>query len=114
VVADRRDLLGEPGVGRHEHVRHLHEVVEPAAAHRIGSLYNFVKVTDMLVPPDTWFTQEVTAIGNHIVIKVNGKTTVDYVDEKNTHMKGHFAFQQHNLGSEVWIRNVRVKELPAK
>ena len=81
---------------------------------RSGSLYNFVKVTDMLVPPDTWFTQEVTAVGNHIIIKVNGKTTVDFVDEKNTHTKGHFAFQQHNLGSEVWIRNVKVKELPAK
>lgn len=81
---------------------------------RTGSLYNFKKVTDMLVPPNTWFTQEVTAVGNHIVIKVNGKTTVDFVDEKNTHTKGHFAFQQHNLGSEVWIRNVKVKELPAK
>ena len=81
---------------------------------RTGSLYNFKKVTDMLVPPDTWFTQEVTAVGNHIVIKVNGKTTVDFVDEKNTHTKGHFAFQQHNLGSEVSIRNVRVKELPAQ
>ena len=79
---------------------------------RTGSLYGFVKELDMLVPPDTWFTQEVTAVGNHIVIKVNGKTTVDYVDEKNTHTKGHFAFQQHNLGSEVWIRNVQVKELP--
>jgi hypothetical protein len=81
---------------------------------RTGSLYNFKKVTDMLVPPETWFTQEITAVGNHIVIKVNGKTTVDFVDEKNTHTKGHFAFQQHNLGSQVWIRNVRVKELPAK
>ena len=79
---------------------------------RTGSLYGFVKVLDMLVPPNTWFTQEVTAVGNHIVIKVNGKTTVDYVDTKNTHMKGHFAFQQHNLGSEVWIRNVQVKALP--
>ena len=79
---------------------------------RTGSLYGFVKVFDQLVPPNTWFTQEVTAVGNHIVIKVNGKTTVDYVDTKNTHMKGHFAFQQHNLGSEVWIRNVQVKELP--
>lgn len=79
---------------------------------RTGSLYGFVKVLDQLVPPDSWFTQEVTAVGNHIVIKVNGKTTVDYVDTKNTHAKGHFAFQQHNLGSEVWIRNVQVKELP--
>jgi hypothetical protein len=81
---------------------------------RSGSLYGLAKVTDMLVPPNTWFTQEVTAVGNHITIKVNGKTTVDFVDEKNSHTKGHFAFQQHNLGSEVWIRNVRVKELPAK
>src|SRR5437763_2152256 len=79
---------------------------------RTGSLYGFAKVLDMLVPPDTWFTQEVTAVGNHITIKVNGKTTVDYVDTKNTHTTGHFAFQQHNLGSEVWIRNVQVKELP--
>jgi hypothetical protein len=81
---------------------------------RTGSLYGFVKELDMLVPPNTWFTQEVTAVGNHITIKVNGKTTVDYVDTKNTHTKGHFAFQQHNLGSEVWIRNVQVKELPAE
>jgi hypothetical protein len=81
---------------------------------RSGSLYGLAKVTDMLVPPNTWFTQEVTAVGNHITIKVNGKTTVDFVDEKNRHTKGHFAFQQHNLGSEVWIRNVKVKELSAK
>jgi hypothetical protein len=81
---------------------------------RTGSLYGFAKVLDRLVPPDTWFTQEITAVGNHITIKVNGKTTVDFVDEKRSHTKGHFAFQQHNLGSEVWIRNVRVKELPAQ
>src|SRR5262245_47938466 len=37
-----------------------------------------------------WFTQEVTADGNHIVIKVNGKVTVDYTDDKNTFTKGHF------------------------
>ena len=79
---------------------------------RTGTLYGFADVTQMLVPPDTWFTQEVTAVGNRITVKVNGKTTVDHVDAKNTHAKGHFAFQQHNLGSEVWIRNVRVKELP--
>jgi hypothetical protein len=79
---------------------------------RTGTLYGFADVTEMLVPPNTWFTQEVTAVGNRITIKVNGKTTVEHVDAKNTFTKGHFAFQQHNLGSEVWIRNVRVKELP--
>jgi hypothetical protein len=81
---------------------------------RTGSLYNFKNVLDSLVPPNTWFTQEVTAVGNHIVIRVNGKVTVDYVDEKNSFTRGHFAFQQHNLGSEVWVRNVKVMELPKK
>jgi hypothetical protein len=79
---------------------------------KTGSLYNHVKVLEMLVPPDTWFTQEVEAVGNHIIIKVNGKTTVDYVDTKNSFKSGHFAFQQHDPGSKVWIRKIEVIELP--
>ena len=51
---------------------------------KTGSLYNHVKVFDKLVPPDTWFTQEIEAVGNHIIIKVNGKTTVDY-DRQGQH-----------------------------
>jgi Domain of Unknown Function (DUF1080) len=80
---------------------------------RTGALYNFVKVTEQLHKPDEWFTQEVTAIGNHIVIKVNGKTTVDFVDPKSTYMKGHFALQQHDPGTVVKFRKIEVKELPA-
>ena len=80
---------------------------------KTGSLYNHVKVFDKLVPPDTWFTQEIEAVGNHITIKVNGKTTVDnYEDKKNSYMTGHFAFQQHDPGSQVWIRKIEVMELP--
>jgi len=79
---------------------------------RTGSLYNFVDVREQLVGDDEWFTQEVMADGNHIVIKVNGKTVVDFVDEKKTHMKGYFAFQQHDPGSKVQIKNVMVKPLP--
>jgi hypothetical protein len=70
-------------------------------------------VFDQLIKPDEWFTQEVIADGNHIIIKLNGKTTVDFVDEKNRHTKGHFAFQQHNEGSVVTIRKAEVIELPA-
>jgi hypothetical protein len=79
---------------------------------RTGSLYNFVKVFDKLVEPDTWFTQEIEAVGNHIKIYVNGKKTVDFVDPKSTFMEGYFAFQQHDPGSHVQIRKVEVKELP--
>jgi hypothetical protein len=83
---------------------------------RTGSLYNFGKdatVTEMLVKPDEWFTQEVIAVGNHIIIKVNGKTTVDFIDKKNTYAKGHFALQQHDPGTVVQFRKIEVKELPA-
>ena len=64
--------------------------------------------------PDEWFTQEVTAVGNHIVIKVNGKTTVDWQDPENVYKKGHFALQAHDPGSVMTFRKVEVKELKAK
>ena len=78
---------------------------------RTGSLYNFVKVFDQLVPDDTWWTQEISAIGNHIIIKVNGKVTVDFVDEKNTFAKGYLALQQHNKGSVVEYKNLMMRHL---
>jgi Domain of Unknown Function (DUF1080) len=89
---------------------------------RTGSLYpdqlasdderQAMIVRDQLVKPDEWFTQEVIAVGNHIVIKLNGSTTVDFVDEKKRHAKGHFAIQQHHDGSVVSIRKAEVNELP--
>ena len=91
---------------------------------RTGSLYpdgrdgytaeekKMTLVFEKLVEPDTWFTQEVIAEGNHIVIKVNGKTTVDFTDTKNRHTKGHFAIQQHDPGGVIMIRKAEVMELP--
>ena len=78
---------------------------------RTGSLYNFENVMEQLVPPDTWFTQHIIAKGNHIIIKVNGKTAVDYVDEKNTYMKGQLALQQHDPGSVVHYRNLKMRHI---
>jgi hypothetical protein len=69
-------------------------------------------VGDQLIKPDEWFTQEVIADGNHIIIRLNGMTTVDFVDEKKRHATGHFAFQQHHEGSVVTIRKAEVEELP--
>jgi len=85
---------------------------------KTGSLYNFAKVTEMLVPPDTWFTQEVIANGKHIQILVNGKKTADYMDEKNTHSRGHFAIQQHGPAKggpdvQVALKKIEIKLLPA-
>jgi hypothetical protein len=59
-----------------------------------------------------WFTQEVIADGNHIIIKVNGKTTVDWKDPENRFKKGHFALQGHDPGTVVKFKKIEVKELP--
>ena len=79
---------------------------------KTGSLYNFQNVYEQLVPPETWFNQDVLADGNHVVIRVNGKVTADYVDAKNTFMKGYLALQQHNLGSIVAFKNLMMRTLP--
>lgn len=81
---------------------------------RTGSLYNIVKIYEQLVPDDTWWTQHIIADGNHIVIKVNGKTVVDYVDPKNTYTRGYLALQQHDPGSVVMYKNLMYKRLPKK
>ncbi len=79
---------------------------------KTGSLYRFKDIYEQLVPPDTWYNQHIVAQGNHIIVKVNGKTVVDYVDEKNTYTKGYLALQQHNKGSVVMFKNLMMKPLP--
>ncbi len=88
---------------------------------RTGSLYPAFKLSKedrekiiikkMLHKPDEWFVQEVIADGNHIIIKVNGETTVDFVDPNNSFTKGHFALQQHNDGSVVKFKKVEYMPL---
>jgi hypothetical protein len=79
---------------------------------RTGSLYNFVPVYEKLVPPDTWYNEHIIARGNHIIIEIHGKKTVDYTDTKNTFTEGYLALQQHNKGSVVHFKNLMMKPLP--
>ena len=81
---------------------------------RTGSVYNHVKIFKQLHKPDEWFTYDLKVIGNRIWVTVNGDLLYEYDDHANTYKTGHFAFQQHNLGSVVKIRKFEVKELPSK
>jgi hypothetical protein len=84
---------------------------------KTGSLYfpsiPGVLIKEKLHQPGEWFTQEVIAEGNHLIVKVNGKTTVDWKDPMNTFTKGHFAIQQHDPGTTIEVRKIEVKELPS-
>jgi hypothetical protein len=79
---------------------------------KTGSLYGIVPIKEALHKPGEWFTQEVIADGDHVIIKVNGKTVVDTVDRK--YQRGHFALQQHDPGTVVKFRKIEVKELHKK
>lgn len=88
---------------------------------KTGSVYTFVHVYKKLVPPDTFFTQEVEAVDKdyrgkvvtHIKVSVNGEVLYEFLDHNRSWKEGHFAFQQHDPGSKVTIRKVEVMELPS-
>jgi hypothetical protein len=74
------------------------------------------------VKDDEWFEYHILVTGKRIVVKVNGKTTVDYTEPPNPKRPeswegrvlshGLIALQAHDANSTVYYRNIRVKVLP--
>jgi serine/threonine protein kinase len=69
-------------------------------------------VNELPITPGEWFTMEVIAEGNHLVIKLNGQTTSDYTDEERRFTKGHIVLQQYGEATDAQFRKVEIKELP--
>jgi hypothetical protein len=68
---------------------------------------------DKLHKPGEWFSQEVIAKGNHIVVRLNGRTVVDYIDPHGKFTKGHFVLGAGQTGAPLLhYRNIESKELP--
>ncbi len=86
---------------------------------RTGSLYGFCHVYQQHVKPDQWATYEIEVRDDvwrkremtRIKITVNGNELYEYLDFNKTFAQGHFAFQQHDPGSKVYIRKVEVMPL---
>ncbi len=89
---------------------------------RTGSLYGMCHVYKRLVEPDTWFTYEIEVRDDvwrgrdvtRIKITVDGDELYEYLDFDQTFKEGYFAFQQHDPGSRVCIRNIEVMDLGGK
>ena len=87
---------------------------------KTGSVYTYVHIYKQLVPPDTFFTQEIEAkdamyrgkLVTQIKVSVNGDLLYEFQDHDHSWSEGHFAFQQHDPGTRVTIRKVEVMELP--
>ena len=62
-------------------------------------------------PAGRWVVLEVTARGNHIVIKTDGVVTAEYTDDKRHFASGYIALQQHTPQTRVEFRKVEIEEL---
>ena len=87
---------------------------------KTGSLYDVVNVRESAAQDQKWWTQHIIVRGNHVIVKVDGKTVVDYTEPASqkpgtdfTHKldEGTFALQAHDPKSTVRYKNIRVKRL---
>jgi hypothetical protein len=60
---------------------------------------------------EKWNTYEITADGTHLIVKINGKTTVDARDERRAN--GTIALQEGgaNASGVIRFRNVKIRPL---
>ncbi|MFT3703933.1 MAG: DUF1080 domain-containing protein [Agriterribacter sp.] len=88
---------------------------------RTGSLYGIKDVKETYVKDNEWYTEYVKVEGKHVIIKINDKTVVDYVEPDNIEKErgnslrkigsGTFALQAHDPKSTVFYKNIMVKPL---
>ena len=89
---------------------------------KTGSLYDIEDVKKSAAKEDEWSTYVIRVEGKHILLQVNGKTTIDYTEPTPPNRKkgregriissGTFALQAHDPVSKCYFRNIRVKVLP--
>ena len=58
-----------------------------------------------------WVTLEVIAAKDHIIIKVDGTTVVDFLDGHGLYTRGHVALQCWERQTKVDFRKIEIKEL---
>ena len=88
---------------------------------KTSSLYAVDNVADPGVKDNEWYTQEIIVRGKNVVLKVNGKTMVNYTEAEDQAPaskqferligEGTFALQAHDPNSKVYFKNLRVKKL---
>ena len=90
---------------------------------KTGSLYAVLDLAQSPVDETKWFTTKITVQGRHIVIQINGQTTVDYTEPENVTrpperkgrklnpLGGAIALQAHDPKSVFYFKSVRVRSL---
>ena len=102
---------GWPEIGHEAQVNVTHG--DPV---KTGSVYGIVKLYETPAKDNEWWTQHIIVKGKNIVIKINGKTVIDYTEPEGIKglrklSKGSMALQAHDPKSVVYYRNLRIKPL---
>ena len=102
---------GFPGTGYESQVNVSHG--DPV---KTGSLWGVVKLYETPAKVNKWWEQHIIVRGQNIVVKINGKTVLDYTEPKGVQggrkiSSGSFALQAHDPKSVIYYRNLRVKPL---
>jgi hypothetical protein len=88
---------------------------------KTGSVYAVASVGFSLAEDNKWWTQHIIVNGSNVMVKIDGKICVEYVeppgvqagaDFKRKLGQGTFALQGHDPKSVVRYKNIRVKRLP--
>ena len=78
--------------------------------HETGSVYSFQAPSSVPTKPaGQWNEYEITVVEQEYTIKVNGTVVNQYHGDRST--EGYVGMQNHDDGSPVHYRNIRVKEL---
>ena len=86
--------------------------------HQTGAVYDAQAPTELATnPPGQWNQLEITFVGNHITVDLNGKRVIDWDAEPRGKVadfasRGYIGLQNHDDGhTSVSFRNVFVKDL---
>ena len=97
-------------------VKEGHEIQiygDKAAKGGTGSVYQFAAPTNVpLKPAGEWNEYEITCIGPHYWVRLNGELITTYKSDRS--LTGMVGLQNHNANGkgEVGFRNIRIRELP--
>lgn len=85
---------------------------------KTGGLYNVQDVMDNAPSKDgEWFHYYIKVEGKHVIVKIDGKTTVDWTQPENWTMggrqidQGTIAIQGHDPKSLVYFKNIAIRPL---
>ncbi|MEE2613595.1 MAG: DUF1080 domain-containing protein [Acidobacteriota bacterium] len=83
-------------------------IFDPHTTWPTGSINEVAKIQTVPQTAGKWNTFEITADGDHLVVQLNGQTTVDARSDR--HQSGPIALQYNGAG-QVRFRNIKIKTL---